>query len=108
MLPVGVNVPPGCAIPMPAKKKRRIKPVFIRSPKGSPHAYGDVIARAVEIGQAHRHSRPWGDAIWHQEVDLIVTSITGCGTEVQYLREPPTYGHLRRDRAAISQAGRVH
>src|ERR1022692_3223035 len=77
------------------------------SSERSLHSDRDGVARAANVGQSHRHRVSRHDAARYPHVDLVVARITGW-SEIKDLRGTPADGYLRRNHAAVYQAGGVH
>ena len=76
--------------------------------ESSPHTDGDFVARAANVGQAHRDGWSWRSAARHPDVHLVQTCESRSISEPQNVGHPAADCYLRRDHAAIGQAGEVN
>ena len=72
------------------------------------HGDRDFIARAAEIGQAHRDNRSRRNAARHSDVHLVIAWITRRRSEIQDFGKASADGDLGRDGSPLGKAAHIH
>src|SRR6185369_16591298 len=71
------------------------------------HAYGDFVACAAEVGEAHGHRIAGRNAAGHSNIRLVQAGESRCIAKEQDLCCPPADGYLWCSRTAVHKPGEI-